>query len=440
MKKLLMILLTATILLSALSALAEEGTCTITLHYGLEGYADETITVQPGTKMNKALQNGVFQQVSRYPYGLDFDTWYMDPDFSQPINKQDKITADLDLYAGWTSWDADRKVLMDTWLEEMALCKPLFNAMPAFTEDSFAPFMEKLFKSWGAVNGVSEQRIAEMRSLREGLVPICPVEDVVWEIWGEQIPQEDASGYDFYLHQDNPDFRPVLTVFMLPDQTQVKGNIIIASGGARTYRGNDGEGYATAVHMNALGYNCFVLQYRLLPWDAIDSYLDMQRAIRYIRFHAEDKGIGAIDNIATIGYSAGSGIVLGQVAQCYGSITPDVFYPDYIPDEIDRVNSDVKVMAPIYGPWEERAQAVLDSGNPNIPAMFAAVGSKDGLCEGVTKGFLMLSAVTPSEFHVYEGVGHGFGMADHYAGADQMPQQFDAFLMVHFGLAERNLH
>ena len=163
MKKLLMILLTATILLSALSALAEEGTCTITLHYGLEGYADETITVQPGTKMNKALQNGVFQQVSRYPYGLDFDTWYMDPDCSQPINKQDKITADLDLYAGWTSWDADRKVLMDTWLEEMALCKPLFNAMPAFTEDSFAPFMEKLFKSWGAVNGVSEQRIAEMR-------------------------------------------------------------------------------------------------------------------------------------------------------------------------------------------------------------------------------------------------------------------------------------
>ena len=117
-----------------------------------------------------------------------------------------------------------------------------------------------------------------------------------------------------------------------------------------------------------------------------------------------------------------------------------MFYPDYIPDEIDRVNSDVKVMAPIYGPWEERAQAVLDSGNPNIPAMFAAVGSKDGLCEGVTKGFLMLSAVTPSEFHVYEGVGHGFGMADHYAGADQMPQQFDAFLMVHFGLAERNLH
>ena len=440
MKKMLLFLLVFLILAGTVHGFAEEAAFTVTLHYQLEGYADETISVQSGTKMNKALQNNVFQHVSRYPYGLDFDAWYLDPACTRPMNKQDKISADIELYAGWTPWSGERKSLIDAWLEEMTLCKPLFNAMPAFTEESFAPFMAKLFKSWGAVNSVTAEGVAEMRTLREGLVPVCSVEDVVWEIWGEQIPGEDGSGYSFYLHQDNPDFRPVLTVFMLEDQAQVKGNIIIASGGARTYRGNDGEGYATAVHMNALGYNCFVLQYRLLPWGAVDSYLDMQRAIRYIRFHAEDKGIGAIDNIATIGYSAGSGIVLGQVAQCYGDITPDRFFPDYIPDEVDRMNSDVKVMAPIYGPWEERAQAVLDSGNPCIPAMFAAVGSRDSLCEGVTKGFLMLSAVTPSEYHVYEGVGHGFGMSDHYVGADQMPQQFDAFLMVHFGLAERSVH
>ena len=421
-------------------SLAEDQTYTITLHYCMDGYPDETIVTTAGTKLNKALSGQIFQRVSRYPYGYDFDNWYMDAEATEKADKQKKLDQDMDLFAGWTAWDDARAALMNQWLEEMDLCKPLLNAMPAFTQESYLPFQNLVFKNWAAVSKVNEAYVNEIRALREGLVPVCAIEDVVWDIWGEQIPQEDNSEYDFYLLQDRADFRPVLTAFLLEDQSQVKGNIIACSGGGRTYRGNDGEGYATALKMNERGYNCFVLQYRILPYEAIDSYLDLQRAIRYIRYYAEEKGIGAIENIATIGYSAGSGVVLGQIAECYGNILPNVFYLDYVPDEIDRMDSDVTVAAPIYGPWVERAQAVIDGGNEHVPAIFAAVGTADGLCEGVIQGFLMLNRITPSELHVYEGVGHGFGMSDHFAGADQMPDQFDAFLQVRFGLTGRNIH
>ena len=50
-----------------------------------------------------------------------------------------------------------------------------------------------------------------------------------------------------------------------------------------------------------------------------------------------------------------------------------------------------------------------------------------------------MQKLTPAELHVYDGVPHGFGMADRFAGADQMDTQFDAFLQVYFGLSERNI-
>lgn len=425
------------ILASYCQVIAEEVSCTITLHYGLEGYADETISVQLGTKMNKALTNKDFQQVSRTPYGYDFDTWYYDAELTRVYNKQDIVESDLDLYAGWTPWDSDRKEMLDAWVREMDLCKELLNYMPMYTPESFWPYHQALFMGWNGIRKASWERIEELQALRASLVQVHEKEEVIWEIWGDQIPQEDASGYSFWLLQDSAEFRPVLAAFLLDDQTQVKGNIIICPGGGFEHRSNDAEGYPTAEHMNALGYNCFVLQYRLQPYVQMDAFLDLQRAIRYVRYNAKEKGIAYPDRIATIGYSAGSFVVLGQIAYCYGDVQPNAFYPDYVPDEVDALNSDVLAAGPIYGPHTERLQAVLDTKNSAIPPMFIAVGTKDSMCDGVVQGFLTLKDITECELHVYNGAPHAFGMADKYTGADQIDEEFDAFLEVYFGLKPR---
>lgn len=437
MKKTVSLLLALLLLLALAASCLAEGQVTITLHYGLDDYADETIEVRAGTKVKKAVSGHDFQRVSRNPYGIDFDAWYYDEACTKTYSSRDTVDSDLELYARWVPWEGEHAELMNEWLAEMDICKAILNDKPMYTEESFQPFMKYFNNAWGAINNASRGNIDKMRRLRESLVPVCERDEVVWDIWGETVPSEDTSEYSFYLLQDAADFRPLLTAFMLEDQTQVKGNLIICSGGGFNYRGNGGEGYATAEHMNALGYNCFVLQYRLKPYDSLDAYLDLQRAVRYLRFHAEDKGIGAIENIATVGYSAGGFVVAYQTAQCYGDVQPTAFYPDYLPDEIDAMSSDVKVCAPIYSINPAMAKAILDGGNKNLPAMFVAVGTQDGMCKGVVEGYLELLKGTKAELHVYDGVPHGFGMADDYAGADQIDEQLDAFLMVHFGLAGR---
>lgn len=436
MKRILPILLMLLLLTAVPSAFASGESHTVTAVYQMDGYPDGTFTVADGSKLSSELNSNTFKSVSKYVYGTDFIGWFLDADCTEAVPKDLKATQDLTVYGGWQSWDEERTELMDAWIAEMDSAKTLLNYMPMYTEESFLPYQTALFQKWNSVNRVSWEEIQRLQELQASLVPVHDREEVIWDIWGDQIPQENTDGYAFYLLQDAEQFKPCLTAFLLEDQSQVKGNIVICSGGGFNYRGNNGEGYPTAQHMNALGYNCYVLQYRLRPYAQIDAGLDLQRAIRYIRYHAEDKGIAMTDKIATIGYSAGGFVVCMQATECYGAILPTAFYPDYVCDDVDRVNSDVLVAAPIYG---LNADGFQKTENTSLPALFLAVGTRDGMMESYTQGFLSVQKLTPAELHVYDGVPHGFGMADRFAGADQMDTQFDAFLQVYFGLSERNI-
>lgn len=44
-----------------------------------------------------------------------------------------------------------------------------------------------------------------------------------------------------------------------------------------------------------MGYQCFVVNYRISPYTMQESATDLQRAIRYIRAHADDYGISPED-------------------------------------------------------------------------------------------------------------------------------------------------
>ena len=59
------------------------------------------------------------------------------------------------------------------------------------------------------------------------------------------------------------------------------------------------------------------------------------------------------------------------VEKFYGDIQPDSWYPDYTPDEIDAMNSDLKNVILIY------SAAPLETENPNIPNVFMVNGIDD---------------------------------------------------------------
>lgn len=91
-----------------------------------------------------------------------------------------------------------------------------------------------------------------------------------------------------------------------------EGCVIICPGGGYQHLATELEGIEPAEALNENGISAFVLEYRILPYtmDAILS--DVSRAVRFVRYHAEEFGIDP-DKIAVMGYSAGGHLAAMKV-------------------------------------------------------------------------------------------------------------------------------
>lgn len=99
--------------------------------------------------------------------------------------------------------------------------------------------------------------------------------------------------------------KPSLTLYPVSGPGKVETGVVVFPGGGYVHLAMDHEGTQIAEWLNKLGISAFVLKYRLGPkyhypvelWDA-------QRAIRYVRAHAQEYGIRP-DRIGIWGFSAG---------------------------------------------------------------------------------------------------------------------------------------
>lgn len=298
--------------------------------------------------------------------------------------------------------------------------------------------IEKGSTSLAEVEGI-EDILNVLKEKREGLVQIVDdPEDVCWYLWDDNLPQaEDAGAYDYTNKFDLPGFKPFLVPYLLDDQVNVKGNVIIIAGGGFNQRCNDGEGYNVAQFMNKIGFNAYVLQRRVEPSLAIDSSLDLQRAVRYLRYHSDVLGIGNTENIVTIGFSGGGMTIMNQLNTCYGDITPDAIYADYVCDEIDQVNSDYPVTAVLYGVMSGYA-----TDNLNMPDIFLCAGVDDNKVPVSGSIDLFNMAIEhgwQAELHIFNSAPHGFGLGVRaftdigYTSAAQFPELLETFLNIRLG-------
>lgn len=83
-----------------------------------------------------------------------------------------------------------------------------------------------------------------------------------------------------------------------------KGCVIICPGGGYRTLATKKEGFEPAQAFNEQGITAFVLKYRLAPYDYHAMLSDVCRAVRFVRYYAEDFGIDP-DKIAIMGSSAG---------------------------------------------------------------------------------------------------------------------------------------
>lgn len=164
--------------------------------------------------------------------------------------------------------------------------------------------------------------------------------------------------------------------------------VIVICGGGYGYKSIDGgtdEGKDVAVELNKQGVNAFVLWYRSNPYERPIPQLDLQRAVRYLKYHANDFGINT-NKISLLGFSAGGYQVSSFINQFMGK--ENQFPQGYTPDEIDSVDDNVKVAAMIYPALTYRH---------NVPMLFSSFNDEDVRNETKREELLKLTDLTAVE-------------------------------------------
>ena len=220
-------------------------------------------------------------------------------------------------------------------------------------------------------------------------------------------PREYGDGYF-----DPPGFRPTVTTVPVAEGTEVKGAVLLCAGGAFQFRGNEWDCYPTAERLTEMGWQCFVVDYRLRPYTQEEGALDLARAVRFVRNHAEEYGIDPQD-IAVVGYSAG-GILCGEmVLNWKGNVMPDTLDSTYVPDELDAVSADVAGIGHIYSFYGRLSVGSTDVEKfreSDLPPTFYAYGTEDPFYrQFMANADAVREAGVEVEEHCYEGQPHGFG-------------------------------
>lgn len=210
---------------------------------------------------------------------------------------------------------------------------------------------------------------------------------------------------------DDPDFRPSVTSYPSAAMPP-KGAVLLCSGGAFQFRSDGNEGSAVARELVALGYQAFVVDYRLRPFTQEEGALDLARAVRFVRSHASDYGIepGAV---AVMGFSAG-GILAGEMLlHCAGSVTPDALDPAYVPDALDGVSADAAACGMIYSFYGRLSVAsgdVEEFAAAGLPPTYFCYDTRDPFVDQfeLCAEALVEAGVEVDEL-VLPGIGHGYG-------------------------------
>lgn len=229
------------------------------------------------------------------------------------------------------------------------------------------------------------------------------------------------------------DDKPTLTLFPVragPAGPVPTTAVIIAPGGSYGRLSANHEGRQAANWFNSLGVTAFVLRYRLGPrYHHPIEMGDAQRAIRFVRAHAEEFGIRA-DRVGFMGFSAG-GHLASTVATHFDAGKASA------PDPIDRMGSrpDFVVLAyPVitmtadYGHKLSATNLLGEHPDPKLaremstelqvthetPPTFIFSTNADTTVPAENSVAFYLSlrkAGVPAEIHVFEPGVHGVGLA-----------------------------
>ena len=222
---------------------------------------------------------------------------------------------------------------------------------------------------------------------------------------------------------------PTVSVYLPLDPARTGTAVVVAPGGSYGMLASNHEGRQVANWFNALGVTAFVLRYRLGPRYHHPIELgDAQRALRYVRSHAEEYGFKP-DRIGMMGFSAG-GHLASTVGTQFDNGNPAAT------DPIDRVSCRPDFLILAYPVISMSAPYTHEGSERNLLGENASEGLRKKLSSELqvtaqtpptflfstttdalvpvenTVAFYMAlrKAGVPAEMHVFEKGPHGVGL------------------------------
>ena len=248
----------------------------------------------------------------------------------------------------------------------------------------------------------------------------------------EKYPLWEKENTPFYNEAIGQEV-PFLTPFLCDGKSNAC--VIVMPGGGYSYLAEH-EGTPIAEMLQKNGISSFVLNYRVAPYQYPALIADANRAVRFVRYHADRFGIDP-DKIAVLGFSAG-----GHLSLMAANIW-DEGLGDKAQDAIDRVSCRVNACVLCYAVQTMKPSQThmgshdnLIGGLDNEKELEEALSVPAIISDQTPPTFLWqcfndhavkmittvdtIAALTahniPSEIHIYPDGGHGMGLgADNHA-------------------------
>lgn len=279
-------------------------------------------------------------------------------------------------------------------------------------------FPDEYFYGRGtAADWSNSNMLRKMPEPRDGQTVLNAVPDTskieAFYLWEEnKAPAVTKFNENMTGYFDEYDFRPYVTSIPVKDGTEPKGAVVLMAGGAYQFRGNYTDSLPTAASLRELGFQTFVVDYRLRPYNQEEGALDVARAVRFIRKNADVYGIDP-DDIAVMGFSAG-GIQAGEFLMHYDeNVTPDALDPDYVPDELDKISARASADGMIYSFYGRLSVGNMDKewlAEGELPPTFYVYGTEDPFYRQFEQQYSVVKDMgIPVSRIVLDGWPHGFG-------------------------------
>ncbi|SFP49463.1 alpha/beta hydrolase [Salibacterium halotolerans] len=176
--------------------------------------------------------------------------------------------------------------------------------------------------------------------------------------------------HEMTYHEEIKNGEGIITYDDIPYLTEytVSGSdraMIIVPGGGYIFKSFKQEGEGMARALNEAGISAFVLWYRLNSYKDPVPSLDLQRALRYVKYHAREYGIHP-EKVGVLGFSAGGHCVASVLTKHTNAAVNEKGYEE---DEVDQMDGRPALAGLIYPVLTIR----------DIPNMLVALHPKEEL-------------------------------------------------------------